>query len=40
VLRARHRSALGAWLDYRFHRPLQTTRLFEAPVPSLFHNDS
>ena len=43
VLFTRLRAAFRARLDLGFlslHSPLQITRFFEAPVPSLFHNDS
>jgi hypothetical protein len=44
VLLAWFRATLRAWLNLvaflSLHSPLQISRLFEAPVPSLFHNDS
>jgi hypothetical protein len=43
VLPARLGAALSAWFDLsldRLHSTLQITRLFEAPMTSLFHHDS
>ena len=37
VVGSGHGSALSAWFDELFGRPLECTRFLEAPMPSLFH---
>jgi len=38
--RATLRARLNVVASLSLHSPLQISRFFEAPVPSLFHNDS